>query len=234
MNLGAGRVAVPDLPRIDKAIEDGSLAKNPILDRADRHAEEERQRLPPDGPRLAGRRAFAPGSSGGARQHDRRARACRSGSTPSSTAATRRRAARMECLEQIAAGLKKGLPIRFATVGGRYYAMDRDKRWERVEKAYDAWSTPRARRAKTPKEAVDKAYAAKLDDEFVLPTVIDGYHGHEGRRRPADVQFPLRPRARDPDRAARSDVRRLQARPPGEVRRCRRHGRVFGRAERAS
>ena len=55
MNLGAGRVAVPDMPRIDKAIEDGSLPKNPILTELIATLEE-RQGLPPDGPRLAGRR----------------------------------------------------------------------------------------------------------------------------------------------------------------------------------
>ena len=57
MNLGAGRVVVPDLPRIDDAIEDGSLAKNPILAELIADAEEERRRLPSAGPRLAGRRA---------------------------------------------------------------------------------------------------------------------------------------------------------------------------------
>ena len=54
MNLGAGRVAVPDLPRIDNAIADGSLAKNPILHRAYRDAEEERRHLPSDGPASPG------------------------------------------------------------------------------------------------------------------------------------------------------------------------------------
>jgi len=55
--------------------------------------------------------------------------------------------------------------------------MDRDKRWERVTLAYDAMVDAKGEDATTPKEAVEKAYAAKLDDEFVLPTVIDGYAG---------------------------------------------------------
>jgi 2,3-bisphosphoglycerate-independent phosphoglycerate mutase len=82
-----------------------------------------------------------------------------------------------ECLEHIAKNLKSGLPIKFATVGGRYYGMDRDKRWERVTKAYDAIVDGKGEKASSPKEAVDKGYAANLDDEFVLPTVIDGYTG---------------------------------------------------------
>src|SRR5262249_17239747 len=79
--------------------------------------------------------------------------------------------------EHIAKNLRSGLPIKFATVGGRYYAMDRDKRWDRVAKAYDAIVDGKGEKAPSPKEAVDKGYAAKLDDEFVLPTVVDGYAG---------------------------------------------------------
>ena len=137
----------------------------------------------------------------------------------------------LDCMAHIQAGLKAGLPIRFATVTGRYYAMDRDKRWERVALAYDAMVDAKGERAKTPEEAIDKGYAAKLDDEFVLPTVIERLHGHEGRRRPPDVQLPLRPRPRDPDGAARSPVRRLQPRPRREVRDGGRHGRLLGRPQ---
>jgi hypothetical protein len=93
MNLGAGRVAVPDLPRIDNAIADGSLAK-PDPGRADRHPEEDRRRLPPDGLALAGRRACPSGPSDCSANRSP-APACRCGSTPSSTAGTARRAARM-------------------------------------------------------------------------------------------------------------------------------------------
>ena len=55
-------------------------------------------------------------------------------------------------------------------------------------------STPRARRRRRRRRRRPEGYAADLDDEFVLPTVIDGYAGHEGRRRRADVQL-------SPDRA---------------------------------
>src|SRR5262249_48250661 len=87
-----------------------------------------------------------------------------------------------ECLTHIHAALRSDLAIRFATTGGRYYAMDRDKRWDRVALAYAAIVDGQIRdgsgeRAKDANEAVDKAYAANLGDEFVLPTVIDGYDG---------------------------------------------------------
>lgn len=176
MNLGAGRVAVPDLPRIDNAIEDGTLAKSPILAGTI-------ERLKESGAALHLMGLASPGGVHAHQDHlvflanlvagqgvpvwihaflDGRDMPPRSA---------------LECLDHIQAGLKPGLPIRFATVTGRFYAMDRDKRWERVTLAYDAMVDAGGEAATTPTEAVDKAYAAKLDDEFVLPTVIDGYAG---------------------------------------------------------
>ena len=59
-----------------------------------------------------------------------------------------------------------------ATVSGRYYAMDRDKRWERTEKAYRALVLGEGRRATSGVEAVTTAYGADETDEFVIPTVV--------------------------------------------------------------
>lgn len=61
---------------------------------------------------------------------------------------------------------------KIATVSGRYYAMDRDKRWERVQLAYDAMTLGKGEKAQTASEAIDNAYARDENDEFVLPTVI--------------------------------------------------------------
>ncbi|SEO48896.1 phosphoglycerate mutase [Amphibacillus marinus] len=60
----------------------------------------------------------------------------------------------------------------FATIAGRYYAMDRDKRWDRVQKAYDAIVYGKGPQAKDPLTIVDTAYGEDIYDEFVLPTVI--------------------------------------------------------------
>jgi 2,3-bisphosphoglycerate-independent phosphoglycerate mutase len=176
MNLGAGRVAVPDLPRIDTAIEDGSLAKNAELKALIATLKKN------------GGACHLMGltSPGGVHAHEDHlivlANLIAGGGVkvwihafldgrdmPPRSA--------YECLEKVEGGLEKGLPIRFATVSGRYYAMDRDKRWDRVGKAYETMVDARGETAKTPKEAVDKAYAAKLDDEFVLPTTIEGFKG---------------------------------------------------------
>jgi 2,3-bisphosphoglycerate-independent phosphoglycerate mutase len=176
MNLGAGRVAVPDMPRIDNAIEDGSLARNPILTELIATLKK------------TGRACHLMGlaSPGGVHAHQDHlvvlANLIGGAGVPVWIHAfldgrdTPPRSA-LEFLEQIAAGLKKDLPIRFATISGRYYAMDRDKRWDRVEKAYDCLVDAKAEIAGTPAEAVEKSYAADKDDEFVLPTALTGYSG---------------------------------------------------------
>ncbi len=66
---------------------------------------------------------------------------------------------------------------RIGTVGGRYYAMDRDTRWERVKLAYDAIVHAEGQRAGSADEAIEASYGHDLTDEFVLPTVIGEYDG---------------------------------------------------------
>ena len=178
MNLGAGRVAVPDLPRIDNAIEDGSLAKHPVLI-------ETIATLKKSG---AACHLLGLLSPGGVHSHQDHlvflANLIAGQGVPVWIHAfldgrdMPPRSALKDCLEPVQAALKPGLPIKFATVAGRFYPMDRDKRWERVALAYDAIVDAKAEQhAATPVAAVEQAYAAKLDDEFVLPTVIDGYAG---------------------------------------------------------
>jgi 2,3-bisphosphoglycerate-independent phosphoglycerate mutase len=176
MNLGAGRVAVPDMPRIDNAIEDGSLAKNPELKALIATLKKNGGAC-----HLAGLT-----SPGGVHAHEDHLIALANmiagagikvwihafldgRDMPPRSA--------HECLAKVEAGLQQGLPIEFATVIGRFYAMDRDKRWDRVGLAYAAMVDARAETAKTPKDAVDASYAAGKDDEFVLPTAIDGFKG---------------------------------------------------------
>jgi len=61
-----------------------------------------------------------------------------------------------------------------ATVSGRYYAMDRDNRWERTEKAWRAMVEGQGRRASSAQDAILQAYASSVDDEFIVPTFIEG------------------------------------------------------------
>ena len=176
MNLGAGRVAVPDLPRIDNAIADGSLASNAKL-------QEFIVALKKSGGAC---HLMGLASPGGVHAHQDHlvvlANLIATAGVPVQIHAfldgrdMPPRSAH-ECLDHIAGGLTAGLPIRFATVTGRFYAMDRDKRWDRVALAYEAMVDAKGPATATPTESLDKGYEAGLDDEFVLPTVIGGYGG---------------------------------------------------------
>jgi 2,3-bisphosphoglycerate-independent phosphoglycerate mutase len=80
----------------------------------------------------------------------------------------------MKQFQEDVAGLRG---LRIATVCGRYYAMDRDKRWDRIERAYRALVSGAGERADDPRQAIEAAYARAETDEFVAPTAIAGYQG---------------------------------------------------------
>ena len=91
----------------------------------------------------------------------------------------------IESLEQKCSELGVG---EIATVSGRYYAMDRDKRWERVEKAFQAIVYGEGEKASSATKAVRESYANEVTDEFVVPTVILDQEGKpKGLVRPGDV-----------------------------------------------
>lgn len=174
LNLGAGRIVYQSLTRIDVAIEDGSFMMNPVLLGAVRQAKKRGVTLHLLG--LIG--------SGGVHAQDehlfallRLAKA--QGLTDVAVHAfldgrdTPPESARefMHHLEDEIRAIGVG---RVATVSGRYYAMDRDKRWDRVRKAYDALTLGIGETAHTSDEAIARSYAAGVTDEFVLPTVILG------------------------------------------------------------
>ena len=175
-NIGAGRLVWQDLPRIDAAIREGTLAALPAMRRF------------VDNMQRSGGTAHVLGlvSPGGVHSHQHQIAALArivaaagipvavhavldGRDTPPKSAETYLRR-----FEQDVAGLAR---LAIATVGGRYYAMDRDKRWERVETAYRAIAEGRGERAPDPLAAVAAAYERGESDEFVRPTVIAGYRG---------------------------------------------------------
>jgi len=79
-------------------------------------------------------------------------------------------------LKQLEEKMSKSTGI-LATINGRYYAMDRDKRWDRTQKAFDAIVHAKGETATSYEEVVDEAYAQDKGDEFILPTVIGEYRG---------------------------------------------------------
>lgn len=204
LNMGAGRKVYQELTRISKEIADGDFDKNSELLTAIRNA------------KAAGKKLHVWGllSDGGVHSHIEHLFALvklakKEGldnvyihafldgrDTPPKSG--------IEYIRQLEAFLKEEAFGKIATVSGRYYAMDRDNRWERVEKAYSAIACGEGNYAASAKEAVEDSYLQGVNDEFVLPTVIV-----EGEKPVATVEngdsvvfFNFRPdRAREITRA---------------------------------
>lgn len=172
MILGAGRVVYQDLTLIHKDIDEGGFYRNATLKKAFNRTAEAKGRLHLMG--LLG--------DGGVHSHQRHMEAL-------VEMARREKVAPLylhlfldgrdtppNSAEQFILDLNEKLKswpdVKIATVSGRYYAMDRDKRWERVEKAYRCLTEGLGNEAPSALEAVRKSYKEKISDEFVLPTVI--------------------------------------------------------------
>ena len=172
MNLGAGRVVLQDLPRIDQAIAEGALASNPVL-------QELTAAL-----KATGGTAHIMGllSPGGVHSHqDHMAALANTLRDAGLQVAVHgfldgRDTPPRSALDYIAA-FEDATTAPIATLCGRYYAMDRDKRWERVTLAYDALVEARGPAAPSPRAAIEQSYAAGEGDEFLKPTVIGDYAG---------------------------------------------------------
>src|ERR1700761_8193577 len=174
LNIGAGRVVMQDLPRIGTAIANGEVAQTPAL--TDLIAKLKN----------SGGTCHLIGlvSPGGVHSHQDHAAALAKilsdaavptlvhaftdgRDTPPQSAG--------EDIRRLLAALPKSVVI--ATVCGRYYAMDRDKRWERVAKAYNAIVEADAPRFPDAPAVVADAYANKKFDEFIVPAVVGDYRG---------------------------------------------------------
>jgi len=175
LNLGAGRPVLQDLPRIDATIDDGTFFTRPALLAACERARADGvldivSLIGPGGVHANDRHLVALVELA-AREGVGRVRihALLDGrDTPPSSAG-----AHMLDLEARLAAAHPGAAV--ATVGGRYFAMDRDRRWERVEAGYDAIVHAEAtHHAGSAAAAIEAAYARGETDEFVSPTVIDG------------------------------------------------------------
>nr|AUN37361.1 2,3-bisphosphoglycerate-independent phosphoglycerate mutase [uncultured bacterium] len=178
LNIGAGRIVYQDYTRIELAIRNGEFAKLPVL--ADAFA----------AARKSGATVHVMGllSKGGVHSHEDQIRAAIAAAvdagvrsvalhafldgrdTPPKSAGPSLQAASDECARLAA---KSGAQCRIATIAGRYFAMDRDKRWDRVRLAYDCIvDAASPHRANDPIAALDEAYARGETDEFVKPTTI--------------------------------------------------------------
>ena len=173
-NIGAGRVVAMDLGAIDLAIEEGSFEQNPQL-----------LAFIEDLKKTGGKaHLFAVVSDGGVHGHIAHLiatlQALDAAGVPAVVHAVtdgRDVAPRSApgYLEALTAALPSSAQI--GTVIGRYYAMDRDNRWDRVEKAAQAILSAKGPAADTAEDAVAAAHAEDITDEFILPTVLSGYTG---------------------------------------------------------
>ncbi len=200
MNIGSGRVVAQDLPRIDVAIEDGSLARRPVLlalidkaktaKRAVHVMGQERRREPerPDKESNPLHAVHVMGllSPGGVHAHQDHIAALvkiisaqgvpvfvhgflDGRDTPPKSAAG--------FLEKFLKDIDGLAGVRLATLSGRYYAMDRDKRWDRVEKCQAALVDASGPRFDDWRAALEASYAQDITDEFVVPCVLGDYAG---------------------------------------------------------
>lgn len=171
LNLGAGRVVYQELQRINVAIRDGSFAKNEALLRPIHEAKKKNKAL-----HLVGLV-----SNGGVHSHIDHLEAildiCKTEKLEEVYihAFTDGR----DCDPKSGLGFIKDLQLhlndtvgKIATVSGRYYAMDRDKRWERIKQVYDALVNGKGNKATDAIQAVENSYANTITDEFITPTVI--------------------------------------------------------------
>ncbi|WP_224816818.1 2,3-bisphosphoglycerate-independent phosphoglycerate mutase [Hasllibacter sp. MH4015] len=173
-NIGAGRVVKMDLVEINDAIAEGSFASRPALEDfiatlKDNGGTAHLMGLVSDGgvhSQLAHLEAAVKVIAGAGVPVAIHAITDGRDVAPKSAA---------EFIEGLMARLPEGAVI--ATVLGRYFAMDRDNRWDRVERAYDAMVRGEGTEADTPLHAVTAAYDAEKTDEFIPPSVIDGYGG---------------------------------------------------------
>lgn len=178
MNLGAGRVVMQDLPKIDQSIENHTLEQNPVVIELINTLKNN------------GKTCHLMGlmSPGGVHSHQAHIVALceildRNGinvcvhafldgrDTPPTSAEG--------FLAEFCESIKNMSHVKLATLSGRFYAMDRDKRWDRVELAYNNIVLANGKRYATAAEAIKASYAANVTDEFVVPCVLGDYQGAE-------------------------------------------------------
>ncbi len=177
LNIGAGRIVYQDLTRISKSIQEGSFFTNEVFLQAIRHVKREKVAL----------HLYGLLSDGGVHSHIEHlfallelakrsqlshvyVHAFLDGRDVAPDSARRYIEQTLEKMKELGIG-------QFATIQGRYYAMDRDRRWERTEKAYRALVYGEGRQVRDPIQALEASYKESVYDEFVMPSVIVDEHG---------------------------------------------------------
>lgn len=194
-NIGAGRIVYQSLTRIDKAIEEGEFQENKAINNAFNHTKENNSDL----------HLFGLLSDGGVHGHINHLVALLETAKAKGVKNTYIHAfldgrdvppqSAVGYLKELQAAIEKLGYGEIATVSGRFYAMDRDKRWERVDKAYKALVYGEGEKFEDPIELVETSYENGKNDEFVVPAVIakDGETVATVKDNDAVIFFNFRP-----------------------------------------
>lgn len=174
LNLGTGRIIAQDLVRINKTIADGTFSQNPELMEAFKYAQANHSNI----------HLIGLVSAGGVHSHiDHLFALLKMAAekkmpnifihmftdgrdTPPKVA--------LEDLKKLEGKMIELATGKIASVGGRYFGMDRDKHWQRIQKAYEAMFSPSAPQVSSAEEVVQASYSANKSDEFVEPAAITG------------------------------------------------------------
>ena len=190
MNLGAGRIVYQDLTRIDQSIKNGDFFRNPATAAAMSRCADGRHAL----------HIIGLVSDGGVHSHLRHLKAMlrmahdqkvsrvfvhalMDGRDTAPTAGA-------DFLDQIELVMRKSGTGRIVTVSGRYHAMDRDRRWDRIQRAYDAIALGEGRTSNSALSLVTDSYNSGITDEFIEPGVVvdqDGLQLSIGSGSPTDA-----------------------------------------------
>ncbi len=173
MNIGAGRVIPQNLPRIDASIKDATLGKKPALEALINNL------------KRSGGSCHLLGllSPGGVHSHQNQIIALAKLLTQANIPVKFHgfldgRDTPPQSAQDYINSFQQDCPnATFASLGGRYFGMDRDKRWERIQQAYDAIVTGEGDHSVSPDQMIQGAYKKGVTDEFIPPTVIGDYQG---------------------------------------------------------
>jgi 2,3-bisphosphoglycerate-independent phosphoglycerate mutase len=171
MNIGAGRVVYQDLVKINVAIRNGEFSQNSVLKEAFLHAAQQ------------GKRVHLMGlvSDGGVHSHISHLKALCDMASANEGVSTFIHAftdgrdtdpkSGLAFIREVEEHIK-GTSVKIASICGRYFAMDRDKRWERVKRAYDMLVEGKGHLAHQASGVIEQSYAASVTDEFIEPSVL--------------------------------------------------------------
>ena len=175
LNIGAGKRVLQEFTRVSSAIHDGTFFENPALLKAVQHAKQNHSAL-----HLCGLIGY-----GGVHAHQSHLYACLQLAASHELERVYLHAftdgrdtspfGGLEYMKELLARTKEidpGHPAQVATISGRYYAMDRDNRWDRIAKAYVAMTRGEGRRATDSVAAIQQSYDQKVTDEFIVPIVL--------------------------------------------------------------